>query len=124
MRDFHIYLDSFDLRWTYEGNVVGWPSPEECVENARRIASERYGKHIPIFILPPEERDNQASKRGLASKFVPKWVHTACFNGDALDGEMCGSSLVIIWWADEPAVNTQGVLQQVDWAENAKDFDI
>lgn len=124
MRDCHsIRLQALDIRRPYEGCLAGWPSPDECVEAARKIATARF-PYAPVVVIPPEERENDASRSGRQPKLIPPWCLTADLAGNPVKDQTCFESvLVVVWFVDEPTVDFKTILAQVDWAAHAQDVD-
>lgn len=53
---------------------------------------------------------------------LPEWTHIVWAHGPEKDPENHGSELVIVWFTKDPIAKADDIVNQIDWATHAEDF--
>lgn len=114
-------LESFHFDRTYASLVYGSPNLRINTGIIERATyPTNWGKESAFKKIIPDE--------DLIQKELPNTVYCASFISDAPDSQHCGSSLIILWYDDEPGIRTikevlLPVLGKIDWEKDAQNFD-
>ena len=122
MKDWHIRVDSIHIYRPYAGALEGWPSPEECIHEAKERAGELFNS-LPLVVIEPKQTVHRAMPGNPQPPTIPRWCHIAHLSGDAKDPkENHGAHLVAIWFEPEHSTDISGIVPKLDWAKNAEDW--
>ena len=107
---------------TYSGCLEGVPPLESTYNSIRNQAKKLWGMAIPIYIMEPIIQVIPKKHHFGPYEMLPAWTHMVWADGSAKDSENHGSHLVIVWFSEEPIVSVSDIVDKVDWAAHAEDF--
>lgn len=109
-----LQLDSLSVSRTYEGVLVGRPSPEEMVQTHLRRLERTWGPRKTLLFPWKAEAGR-----------LPDYCVAVWFSGSPT-GKGDGSELVLVWFSPEvpTAEEIQSLVGGVDWRAQAQDYEL
>jgi hypothetical protein len=114
-------VDSFHFNYTYGGLLVGIPHERMNIEYfEKKTYPKNWGKGRKLLKIKPNPED---FKNRLKPIYYSVWLDSKPFNP-----KYFGSSLIVTWFGNEPNGKTideiiQTGIENIDWIENAHDYD-
>ncbi len=114
-------IDHYYSYRTYSGCLEGYPPLDLAYKSIRSQVKKLWGDR-PVHIIEPEIKVIPKNGHFGPHNVLPSWTHIVWANGPEKDPENHGSQLVVVWFSNEPIAKAENVLEQVDWAAHAEDF--
>ncbi len=132
------YISALNVVRTYAGCMEGIPSQASIFEGAKENALKIFGKQQYIVILDVPDKecsihllssrtcDRKTNSCMVNHELLPQWQFSAlisCYDGTSKSKSADGSWLVVIWYDDKFEFSIDHIVEQLDWNNQAQDFE-